>query len=243
MTPCSNFVFSGTSIEEMVKQILSLSLDQQEQVMFHIGRAQTDKINDDLQSMKLAYRDISNLTNIDVNKWINDKNCIIRGIVNGVAGKNTSDYVKAKAIESVYHVRNTQVVLPLSFSEAIVEYSITNSKLASNLKGASSASGHYQTQRDWLTEQASTPLPPVSGDIVCAFDNDQVIGKHWHVRANQKLKSSVITTVAVAEVNPHGKLQEDEDLKPGNWTNQAIPQEVLDNRSDLHKRADKVSLL
>ena len=110
----------------------------------------------------------------------------------------------------------------------------------SNVNGASSAVGHYNTTRQWLRAQATTPLHPVSGDVLCGFDNDQVIGKQYHVRSDQELKTSVITSVAVAQIDPEGKLQEQEALKPGNWPEEPVPEKVRNTSSDIYKDAEKV---
>ena len=56
---------------------------------------------------------------------------------------------------------------------------------------------------------------------------------------DHKLKTSVIKTVAVAEVNKEGTLQTREDLKPGNWAG-GVPPSVKDTSSELYKKAEAV---
>ena len=60
------------------------------------------------------------------------------------------------------------------------------------------ACSQSNTTREWLSAQAISPLPPVSGDILCGFYNVQVIGKKKHLCSDQKSKTSVTTSVAVA---------------------------------------------
>ena len=49
-------------------------------------------------------------------------------------------------------------------------------------------------------------MPPLQGDVIAAFDNDQVIGKSYHARLTTKAGASAVTAVAVAETNKDGHL-------------------------------------
>lgn len=94
-----------------------------------------------------------------------------------------------------------------------------------------------------MKEQAITPLVAPGGDILVAFDNDQVIGKTYHVRTDNKLKASLITSTCVVEVAPKGTLQASEDLKPGNWqTAENLSKQIgtiLDGDSDFNNAVNK----
>ena len=52
--------------------------------------------------------------------------------------------------------------------------------------------------RQWLDMHASERLPPLQGDVIIAFDNNQVIGKSYHARSISKAGAAVVTAV-VAE--------------------------------------------
>lgn len=63
-----------------------------------------------------------------------------------------------------------------------------------DLNGAATGGGQYDTISNWLTDLASLPVIPPDGDVGHAFDNNQKVGKTWHVAVENKVKSSVITT-------------------------------------------------
>ena len=48
---------------------------------------------------------------------------------------------------------------------------------------------------------------PNEGNIIIAFDNDQVIGKTWRVHVHNKVRVSVITTVLNIISEPSSSLQ------------------------------------
>ena len=45
------------------------------------------------------------------------------------------------------------------------------------------------------------------GDVVFMFDNEQILGKSWSVTAQNKVKMSVITNVAVLKLKDSNKQQ------------------------------------
>ncbi|XP_062569670.1 uncharacterized protein LOC134231718 [Saccostrea cucullata] len=120
--------------------------------------------------------------------------------------------------------------------ENLLLYNITNSKKAVNLLGDSGPYGCYDTVKEWLCNQSMDPLPFPQNDCVVIFDNNQVIGRSWRVKVNNKVKSSVVTTICQIEF-PDQNLQRQIHLKPKFWnvnTNQLvkcvrdIPEEVTD---------------
>ena len=144
----------------------------------------------------------------------------MRGFVKGVAtGKESKENacVVGKAVEVIYHATNSHVILSLAFSENVLLYLVSNSKLATNVNSASGARGLYETMRKWLDRQTAERLPPLEGDVIVAFDNDQVIRKSYHAMSTTKASSSIVTVVVAAEISKDGQLQQQENLKPIHW--------------------------
>ena len=56
-----------------------------------------------------------------------------------------------------------------------------------DLNGAATGGGCYDVISNWLTNLAVDPVSVPPGDIGHAFDNNQVIGKSWHVSVDSKL--------------------------------------------------------
>lgn len=196
--------------------------------------------------MNKSYSNLDNLTGIYVEQWLDERNPVVVNFLIGVAGqsaglKTKSRYAIAKGVEHIYSTQSSKYVFPLSFSENIVAHSVVNSKLNANINGLCSPAGSYWTIKNWLENQACNEMPAPVGDLIYAFDNDQVIGKIYHVRANKKLKTSVITSVCMAEVEPTGTLQKDKTLKPSVWTAAEFQNaEILDYGSQHHRSLSDV---
>lgn len=117
-------------------------------------------------------------------------------------------------------------------------YNATNSKQAVNLLGDSGPYGHYHAVKYWLSNQSLEPLPYPENGCVAIFDNNQVISRSWKIIVNNKVQSSVVTTICQIEY-PSYSLQRQVNLKPKFWNFDAekwyrcvrdMPQEV----SDVH---------
>ena len=228
--------------ERLVNDVKSLKPNELASLMREVGRSLQGTINQDIEVLKSSYKDLDFLNNINIENWLQHRSEVLVGFLEGLAGAGSDRYALAKAVESAYHARNQKNILPLAFSENVVAYSVTNSKLASNMHGVGGGGG-YESVRQWLNNRAAEELPPVKGDVVVAFDNDQVVGKSYHSRADNKLKMSIITAVSTAEINKNGVLQEREDLMPRNWHDfelSTLPDQVSDERSDFYKRCDEV---
>ena len=63
--------------------------------------------------------------------------------------------------------------------------------------------------------KSATELPLPKGDIRTVFDNEQLIGKRYRVKAEEgRVPKSIITSVIHLELQGVPTLQENEDLKP-----------------------------
>lgn len=68
-----------------------------------------------------------------------------------------------------------------------------------------------------MLDNNSKPPTPPNGDAVYVFDNEQVVGKTWTIKPNNKSKSSVITNIAVAGLDENLSVQTNKDLHPKEW--------------------------
>jgi hypothetical protein len=118
-------------------------------------------------------------------------------------------------------------VSPFAFSESLVTYSISNSKAVVHKFCSAHPSGSYTTVKNWLLIQANTPINFPSGDVIVAFDNDQVVGKTYRVRENSKVSVSVLTSVCCVSVSPGGSVKT-LNFKPKKWFNYADFDEIME---------------
>lgn len=97
--------------------------------------------------------------------------------------------------------------------ENILLYS---SKTAAIFKGSVSPSGSYRTLLRCLDSEAQNPIRVPEGSVRCAFDNNQVIGKTYLIKGDNKVPTSVLCSSAYIELDD-SKIQEEEELGPSTW--------------------------
>ena len=83
----------------------------------------------------------------------------------------------SKIIELICVCMNKKLVLPNHFTECLLCYVLTNSKLFLNFIGKRSPGGSYTYICNWLKEKSTEPLTFPNGLVKCVFDNSQKIGK------------------------------------------------------------------
>ena len=106
-----------------------------------------------------------------------------------------------------------------SFMQNLNVFSLTNIRLVLNITGSSIPGGKYNVICNWLSQQAGTPLTCPLGDIVVAFDNEQIVGKTWSIKPDNKIAVSIIMNIAAIPVSSQTELQNRIDLHPRKWLN------------------------
>ena len=81
----------------------------------------------------------SNYQNVDGQEWIERRNELIRSFVMGATGVTPETASKRKlsglvsVLEEIYHLRDLNLITPFAFRRNVVIYSVTNSKLATQI--------------------------------------------------------------------------------------------------------------
>ena len=202
----------------------SLSNEQLCQLAFALGNSQSGKISLDFRTFDQSYRQLEVLINADMAEWIANRNGVVVNFLSGIIGSTSFSALSGKrqvafvkAVESVYHMSDLKCISPFSFSESLLGFAVSSSKLVVNVFGASTPAPQYSTIRDWLANQATSPPEFPSGDVVVAFDNDQVVGKTYTIKVNSKAPTNVVTSVIGIQIDAGGQLQHDCHFKPQNW--------------------------
>ncbi|XP_060601916.1 uncharacterized protein LOC132755133 [Ruditapes philippinarum] len=69
----------------------------------------------------------------------------------------------------------------------------------------------------WLADEASTPVEFPKGLVRTVFDNEQVIGKTYRIKADSKVPTSIVTSHLYICIDPESTIQNDEKFAPSNW--------------------------
>ena len=149
-------------------------------------------------------------------------------------------YLLSKVIEGIYKLSYGNIVYPLPFLNNLQIYVETGSRQIIDLNGAATGGGQYKTISNWLTNLASSPVYASNGDVGHVFDNNQKVGKTWHVAVDSKVKSSVRTTHIWLSLHKTGHLQENKNLKPAQWyEGKSLMKKIQDAEDPLFSELDK----
>jgi len=72
--------------------------------------------------------------------------------------------------------------------------------------------------KSWLASLASTPPTVPEGDLVIAFDNNQVLQRRWKVKLRNEVKCNIVMVVVSFLIAKTGKLEQNATLKPSSWS-------------------------
>ena len=121
----------------------------------------------------------------------------------------------------------------------MVSYKIANSPKLSAINCASKPSGGQTFLNQWLNKSAEAPLSVPSGLVRCIFDNNQVIGKRYRVKANKtSVPASVITSHACIMIDSNNHVQYQEKYQPSNWLYQGDSKAATNILDSFHLHDD-----
>ena len=107
------------------------------------------------------------MSDLNPRDFLAGRNTVLLSFLRSVApSKNPNSYQFAILVESVYHLRNNNLILPHSFMANLIQTFISGSKTVTALNGKLLAGGSDTTYRTWLKENAlEIELPVEDSDI------------------------------------------------------------------------------
>ena len=132
-------------------------------------------------------------------------------------------------LESIYRIADPQFIGAWSFLQNLVVYSSSKNKQACNILGTAIPASKYNNVSAYLSDiESSREAKCPDGYVIFMFDNEQVVGKSWNITADNKVKMSIVTNVAVVHVDPQmNNLQRDRNLMPGKWLSAEDQEELV----------------
>jgi hypothetical protein len=222
-------------IPELIQKIQSLDISNREAFLSNLcdsvnhsdrvflahklGAIQSDAFGKEAASIEGKYMDIQFLNTLNLSDYVSNMDPVTLSYFDGLCNSSKDIYMTAHIMEILYKIKRKRVVAPLCFLYNLDAYALTGSKQCLERNSMREPSGTYQTVINWIERQASTAPVCPDGDILCIFDNDQVIGKCYFIHPDSKVKSSVITNCAWVAIEEYGTLQKRTDLLPRNWLN------------------------
>lgn len=188
-----------------------------------IGKSLSRTVYKDSQRIHSYQTDLPNLTKLDCKDYLDKRPPALISFLKELTSICSSDRNSTRllplciGIEQLYKTRNKLFIGPFSFSNGIIKYSLTGSKTANTLDGASTASGSVTTIKQFLKSSASDPNTCFDKDVDIFSDNTQRTGKTARVRENGTTPLGVATNVVFIQQTPPSDIQSRDDLKPGCW--------------------------
>ena len=184
-------------------------------------------------------KDSGSVLSFDVEKWINERPqkllTHLRQLCN-LDDSSRSNFLLAKLIEQIYKCRNSRLVLPLGFRENLVQvitYKLSNNALLSALNSRTKPYGSYTFLSTWLNKTAGSEIKFPNGIVRVVFDNEQVIGKRYRVKADQALvPASVVTSSAYLIIDDSNNMQFEDTYKPSDWMFKSVDESLIDSIID-----------
>ncbi|MEW8547705.1 MAG: hypothetical protein AB2693_29710 [Candidatus Thiodiazotropha sp.] len=209
--------------------ILNLSSKTQLDIIELILKKNIASINKDIETIQNTYRSVPQLKELNVYEYINQRNKTIVTVLESLTMTSLHDDCLRLSVilESIYKLRNARFLGPVSMLQNLTVFSMTNSKTAVDVMGNFGAGGKYSALCKWLDTMSSIPTPFPKGDTLVVFDNEQVIGKTWNIRPQNKIKTSIITTVAAAQLDKENIVEQDSNCHPKTWFTQAQTENVV----------------
>ena len=177
----------------------------------------------DIQSLSHINSDLKTMAQLDLRDYVMKRDKTVLAFLSGfmkteiAISSDKSVLQLINIVENMYNLSNNRFLGPFSQLQNLTVLSLTNSKLVANIVGSVSAGGKYTHLSSLLNSGTNKHLECPSGDIVIMFDNEQVVGKSWTVRPNNKVKVSIVTNVAAMSLDPSGTLQQNATISPGAW--------------------------
>ena len=212
-------------LKNVPKSWTALTSDQQKKVTdiaYTVGSIiERDLYQDSLEVTKQS----QSITSCDINKqqWLTERNSALLGFLTGCTGVNIENIEEKKtnslihSVEQVLNTQNLTTVSPFSFQRNLVQFTITGSKLATNLLGSWEPAGAYTKVQSFINKSAEAPKIP-DGDVHMAIDNEQRVGKSsGRIRAGSNIRLDICTTMSCLQPSENGNLQRKEHLKPEMW--------------------------
>ncbi len=195
--------------------------------------------------------------NLAIDSLLESQNPILLGFLAGISNHNfryqpptSSDrtiqsvlditkpremYRLYKTVESILHLVNPHITLPLHLQESMVLYSSTGSKMALQITSMGSPHASYQMVKNLLESLGSSESSVPGGDLVAAFDNNQILNRPWKVKLGAKYVVNIVTMVVLFTIDKNGTLQHSKELIPANWNSR----QLTDGEKDKIKNVDQ----
>ena len=207
----------------------------------YIGReAIQPALKNDTTHLQQQYQSAELLRNLDSKKFLQQCNSMLLAFLLSVTGRKLESmdsimlYTLSVSIESIYHVKNRNLVLPHTFTSNLLQTVTSGSKTVTEVNGKISPAASDTTYRTWFYNQGLEKLATPKGNVDVFIDNiGKYIEKNYRVSASKNSSPTVVTAVLNIPLKSEPSLyniQDRNDLKPRHWAASTLDEEDIQER-------------
>lgn len=198
---------------------------------FAIGTTLNEVVYNETKTVLPMYRDINILSKLNEIDFLQDRPGALLSFLSGLTNVPVERAEQLKMtpqekkkllhlcllIEQIYFVRSHNFIGPFSFSNQLVKWSLTGSKSAVKLDGATTASSGITTLKNFIADASKNPNTCFNNDLDVFADNTQKICRTTKIRMGGTTPVDVATNVVFIQSDPESKIQNESDLIPEKW--------------------------
>ncbi|XP_063404446.1 uncharacterized protein LOC134687918 [Mytilus trossulus] len=218
---------SKTGRSSFLEQLLPL-LTQNEiaSLAINLGSKQAKLLKADAELMSQDSLEKTKIIDFNPDEWLSKRNNVLLNFLKGITlfdpnrSTEPQKITLCRAVEHVYGLISQKLVAPLSFLLSLNIYARTSSRSVIDLIAKSSPSGCYKTLQKWISNAGNEVQPCPQRPLMFGFDNEQIIGYKRGISAENRSRSSIITTqvhVIMKSSADNLDIQYLDNLKPKNY--------------------------
>lgn len=185
-------------VEYLLKNFGQFSDGSKGAVIDTIGNHCLAELRQFSESCRNEIRTVNSLASFDGNAYLQSSPGVVHRLIESMSTHKTETKMKVRALESLCQLSHRNFISPFSFKQATLISSMTNSKTSRLVLNACLPAG-CPGGIDTLLEKSGLsnepPVLPSHCDVVCAFDNQQVIGRQYSIVAFKSNPVSKCTAV------------------------------------------------
>ena len=193
----------------------------------------------DVAKLSNVYNNIDEMKILDSKLVINQFNSGILSFIEGLTGRcfnMTHDkqvlFKIGVSLESIYYLKNSNLVLPHCFLTNIIETITSGSKTVTAVNGKVLPASGDTLVRYWLKEHGSEVLStPTHGDLEVWYDNiGKYIVKSYRINSEHNLTPTVVTATQNILLTSNDFIQSMVEYSPNRWPGRDMPEEKIQQK-------------
>lgn len=175
-----------------------LSNDQQLLLITAVGEHLSDQLRRDAEKERSSNKSLKSLTEESPGSYYAAAHSHVRALIDAISNDNTEVRLKARAIEATMQLTHRKLVTPLALKQSLLIASLTHSETVNEVVSACLPSGSSTTldmQLDANLKLKEMRVLPGHIDVICSFDNQQILGRQHAVAAYRNNPISACTAI------------------------------------------------